>query len=163
MRARSVLLATSAALTLVAASVDCSTAATLSGQVSSAEEGAMEGVVVSAKKAGSTITVSVVSDAQGRFSFPEGRLEPGSYALHIRAAGYELDAPKTVEVGGQAAPVALTLRKAKEVADQLTSAEWLMSIPGTRAQKNMLDRCTSCHTLQRPVARPMMPMRWSVS
>jgi len=30
----------------------------------------MEGVVVSAKKAGSTVTVSVVSDGQGRFSFP---------------------------------------------------------------------------------------------
>src|SRR6266851_6325822 len=39
----------------------------LSGRVSSAEEGAMEGVLVSAKKAGSTITITVVSDAQGRY------------------------------------------------------------------------------------------------
>ncbi len=30
----------------------------------------MEGVVVSAKKAGGTITVSVVSDEKGRYSFP---------------------------------------------------------------------------------------------
>src|SRR6266571_2218149 len=43
---------------------------TLTGQVSSAEEGAMEGVVVSAKKDGSTISVSVVTDARGRFTFP---------------------------------------------------------------------------------------------
>ena len=34
----------------------------LTGQVSSAEEGRMEGVVVSAKKDGSALTVSVVSD-----------------------------------------------------------------------------------------------------
>jgi virginiamycin B lyase len=44
--------------------------AALTGQVTSEAEGAMEGVVVSAKKEGSTVTVSVISDAQGRFSFP---------------------------------------------------------------------------------------------
>ena len=39
----------------------------------------MEGVLVSAKKAGSSITVTVVTDAQGRFSFPANRVEPGQY------------------------------------------------------------------------------------
>jgi len=42
--------------------------AVLTGQISSAEEGAMEGVVVSAKKDGSTISISVVTDARGRFA-----------------------------------------------------------------------------------------------
>ena len=74
MQIRRLLLATTAAVsfTLAAAGTDWSRAAAqtavLSGQVSSAEENAMEGVVVSAKKAGSTITVSVISDAQGHFS-----------------------------------------------------------------------------------------------
>src|SRR2546421_494306 len=63
----------------------------LTGQVSSAEEGPMEGVLVSAKKAGATITVTVVTDAQGRYGFPAAKLAPGSYALTIRAVGYELD------------------------------------------------------------------------
>ena len=54
----------------------------------------MEGVLVSAKKAGSTITITVVSDAQGRYSFPAGKLEPGQYALRIRAVGYDLDNSK---------------------------------------------------------------------
>jgi hypothetical protein len=40
-------------------------AAALSGQVTSAEEGAMEGVIVNAKKDGSNITVSVVTNEQG--------------------------------------------------------------------------------------------------
>ena len=110
----------------------------------------MEGVVVSAKKAGSTVTVSVISDEKGNFSFPAAKIEPGSYTLRIRATGYELDGPKTVEVGAQGAPVAVKLRKAGNVASQLTSSEWLMSVPGTPEQKNMLDRCTSCHTLERP-------------
>ncbi|HEX9465117.1 MAG TPA: carboxypeptidase-like regulatory domain-containing protein, partial [Alphaproteobacteria bacterium] len=65
--------------------------AALTGQVTSAEEGPMEGVVVSAKKAGSTIMVSVVSDQAGRYSFPAARLDAGQYALSIRAVGYDLD------------------------------------------------------------------------
>jgi virginiamycin B lyase len=158
MPVRRLLLATTAALTLSLAPAGtdwCKAAAQsapmFSGQVSSAEEGAMEGVVVSAKQAGSTITVSVISNQQGNFNFPSGRLEPGSYTLRIRAAGYELDGPRTVDVGPQGAPVAIKLRKARNLAAQLTSGEWLMSIPGTIEQKNMLDRCTSCHTLERPI------------
>jgi hypothetical protein len=47
----------------------------LSGQVTSAEEGAMEGVVVSARKERSTITLSVVTDQKGQYSFPADRLD----------------------------------------------------------------------------------------
>ena len=65
--------------------------AALTGQVTSDEEGPMEGVVVSAKLDGSTITVSVISDKQGHYSFPANRLEPGHYKLKIRAVGYDLD------------------------------------------------------------------------
>jgi hypothetical protein len=43
--------------------------AALDGQVTSDAEGALEGVLVSAKKAGSTVTVTVISDAQGRYTF----------------------------------------------------------------------------------------------
>ena len=74
------------------------TTAALSGQVTSTEEGPMEGVVVSAKKDGSTISISVVTNAQGRFAFPAARLEPGHYALKARAAGYELDGARTADV-----------------------------------------------------------------
>ena len=41
----------------------------------------MEGVLVSAKKAGSTVTITVVSDAQGNYSFPAAKLEPGQYSV----------------------------------------------------------------------------------
>ncbi|HEX4193774.1 MAG TPA: carboxypeptidase-like regulatory domain-containing protein, partial [Stellaceae bacterium] len=50
---------------------------TLSGTVSSSAEGKMEGVLVSATKADNSITVTVVSDAQGRYRFPETKLPPG--------------------------------------------------------------------------------------
>src|SRR5687767_281042 len=66
------------------------TPAALTGTVTSAEEGAMEGVLVTVRRAGSNMNVTVVSDAQGRYAFPADRLESGNYALRIRAAGYDL-------------------------------------------------------------------------
>jgi len=58
--------------------------AQLSGRVTSAEEGAMEGVLVSAKKPGSTITVTVVSDREGRYRFPEKKAR--SRQIHAQRA-----------------------------------------------------------------------------
>jgi virginiamycin B lyase len=122
----------------------------LIGQVTSAEEGPMEGVVVSAKKDGSTITVSVVTNAQGRFAFPAARLEPGHYVLKARAAGYELDGARAADVAaGQEAKAEVKLRKVKNLSANLTNAEWMMSIPGTDEQKQFLLNCTGCHTLER--------------
>src|SRR5580698_6617125 len=69
----------------------------LTGTVTAGPE-ALEGVLVSARKSGSTITVTVVSDKDGRYSFPAARLEPGAYALRIRAVGYDLDGPAQVSV-----------------------------------------------------------------
>ena len=83
-------------LLAAAAEVHANGTLVLTGQVSSQKEGLMEGVVIGAKKDGSTMTVNVVSDAKGRFGFPGEKLEPGRYALKIRAAGYDLDGPKTV-------------------------------------------------------------------
>ena len=67
MRMKNVLMSAGLALALLQAGflpAPAQAPAPLSGQVSSAEEGAMEGVLVSARKAGSNITVTVVSDAQ---------------------------------------------------------------------------------------------------
>src|SRR5256712_10212828 len=114
----------------------------LTGQVSSAEEGAMEGVVVSAKRDGSTISISVVTDAQGRFAFPAARLEPGHYTLKARAAGYELDGAKAADVAaGGEAKADIKLRKVKNLSAHLTNAEWMMSMPGTDEQKRFLLNC----------------------
>ena len=126
-------------------------AQTLTGSVSSAAEGVMEGVLVSAQKAGSPITVTVVSDALGRFRFPDGRLSAGHYALRIRATGYDLDGPRAVDLGTATTDVAIKLRKTADLAAQLTNTEWFMSMPGTAEQKRPLIECMSCHTFERIV------------
>src|SRR5690348_8516865 len=61
----------------------------LSGTVTSSAEGKMEGVLVSAKREGSTITTTVVTRKDGMYSFPQNRLAPGKYHLKIRAVGYD--------------------------------------------------------------------------
>jgi len=110
----------------------------------------MEGVLVSAKRAGSTITITVASDEKGRYSFPASRLEPGQYTLRIRAVGYDLDGPAAVEVHAQKASIAdLKLRKTEDLASQLSNGEWLASMPGTDQQKGALLNCIGCHTLER--------------
>ena len=120
----------------------------LTGVVSSQQEAQMEGVLVSAKRAGSTVTITVATDAQGRYAFPRARLEPGTYAIRIRAIGYELDGPSSVQVSGQqAAQLDLKLRPTQDLAAQLSNGEWFMSWPGSVEMKNGLLNCTQCHGL----------------
>src|SRR5258708_5858059 len=129
------------------------TPAVLTGTVRSQAEGAMEGVVVRAKPVGGTIAVSVVSDAQGRYAFPQARLQPGKYQLSIRAAGYDLEGPAAADlVGSKTANVDLKLAKAKDLASQLVSTEWLLSVPGSTEQKKQLYECANCHSLT-PILR----------
>jgi streptogramin lyase len=156
MRLRNALLASAATAALfqfwLAAPTLAQSAVALTGKVGSAAEPVMEGVVVSAKKDGSTITVSVISDDKGQFSFPAGRLEPGHYTLAARAVGYDLDGPKAADVtAGQAATADVKLKPTSNLPSQLTNAEWMMSMPGTNEQKQFLLNCNSCHTIERIV------------
>ena len=122
----------------------------LIGKVTSDQEGAMEGVLVSAKKEGSSITTTVVSSAKGEFAFPSERMAPGRYSLAIRAAGYVLAGPAQIDVAADTAPAtAMKLTKAKNIPAQLSNGEWIMSAPGPDQVKSFLPDCVGCHTLQR--------------
>ena len=158
---------------LSAAEIHANGTIALTGQVSAQKEKVLEGVVVGAKKDDSTITVNVISDAKGRFAFPSEKLEPGHYTFKIRAAGYDLDGPKSVDVvAGKTATANLKLKPTENPSAQLTDAEWLLSIPGTEQQKSFLLGCNGCHTIDRivkptkhrkngykyfAVCRPMLP------
>jgi len=130
-------------------------AGALSGTIRSVKEGLMEGVLVSAKRAGSTMTTTVVTNAQGAYTFPRARLEPGQYNVSIRATGYVLDAPapkaQVTVTAVNAAQLNLNLREsnALELPFQLTDPEWLSSFPLTEAEKFELRDCSRCHTLQK--------------
>ena len=122
--------------------------AALAGTVSSAREGLMEGVVVSAHKVASTVTFSVPTDARGHFAFPASKLGAGRYALSIRAVGYDLASPAHATVAaGRTANLSLKLATTKDVSAQLSNAEWFASFPGSDQDKKALLDCISCHDL----------------
>ena len=144
------------AVALAAASAPASPAraqgAALSGTVHSTEEGPMEGVLVSARRDGSTMMVTVVSDATGGFRFPAAKLTAGHYAISIRAAGYDLDGAPAVELSaGQPGQVDVPLRRTADLAAQMTNSEWMASLPGDPEHKQFMQNCTNCHTLQFPL------------
>jgi virginiamycin B lyase len=154
MRARNLLLAVlgtlAAAILAPFGAASAQSTDALAGQVSSEREGAMEGVVISARKAGSIVTVSVVSDDKGHYRFPADRLEPGAYALTIRAVGYDLDAKVAAQVeAAKPTTVDLKLKPTRNLPAQLSNAEWLASFPGTDRQKKALLNCIDCHDLDR--------------
>src|SRR5215831_5377532 len=117
------LTAVAATALLSAPGANAQGAAAITGTVTSAQEGTMEGVIVTAKKDGSHISVSVVSDDKGRYSFPADRLEPGHYNLKIRAIGYILgDRPSADVAAGKTATTNLKLNPTNNIAPQMTSA-----------------------------------------
>jgi streptogramin lyase len=138
--------------------------AALTGTVTSAAEGPMEGVSVIARRTDAAVLVAVSSDARGQYQFPRARLQPGHYQISIRAAGYTLEGgvgSAGVEVTSGAAPTRLDLplnavTDPLQLASQLTTLEWVNSFPGSAADKDLLVRnmvnCGFCHSLER-VAR----------
>ena len=128
MRIRNALLASAFVAIALQGAPDSALAQTaseaLTGHVGSAAEASMEGVLVSARREGTTMTISVVSDASGRYSFPAARLAPGRYTLAIRAIGYELDGPRAADVtAGATASADIKLRPAGNLSAQLTNSD----------------------------------------
>ena len=54
-----------------------------------------------------------------------------------------------VTVTNKGAVAELKLKKAADLAAQLSNGEWLASVPGTDRQKDLLLNCVGCHTLER--------------
>src|SRR5262249_58188908 len=97
----------------------------------------------SVKKEGATITTTVVTNDKGEYSFPNGRIDAGKYAITIRAAGYVLDGPKSVEIAAGGAKADLKLNKTRNLATQLSNGEWLTNLPRSDQPKQILIRCHS--------------------
>ncbi len=81
----------------------------------------------------------MVTNERGRYNFPKGRLEPGQYTLTIRRGRIRHGRPGPIAVAtGKAATADIKLHKAKDLSEQLTNAEWMMSAPGKDEQKVFL-------------------------
>src|SRR6516225_10988040 len=84
---RGQLLASVAGLVLVGGVSAASADQLLTGAIASAAGQKLEGVLVSAKKDGSTITTSVYTDLNGEYFFPA--MADGKYQVWAQALGFE--------------------------------------------------------------------------
>lgn len=131
-------------------------AAALTGVASSTQEGEMEGVLVTVRPNGGNHTVTVVSNAQGRYSFPRTHVPPGQYTVSIRALGYDLASANLVEVpAGETATLDVRLQLTADLSNQLTSLDWVSLFPLTPEEKDKLVyqgmSCNYCHSYRRIV------------
>src|SRR5207247_6667572 len=147
-KAQSLLLA--CATSLLAATAAHAADPLLSGAIASRSGQKLEGVTVSAKLEGSTITTSVYTDAAGVYVFPP--LPAGKYRVWAEALGFESD-KSAVDLGAT--------RRADFTLQELTDPERrFRQLPGemmvaalpeatpedARMKKIFMNNCTGCHS-----------------
>lgn len=150
-----------------ATKLDGGASGTLDGTVKAATGEPLEGVAVSTRAAGRTVTTTVFSDAEGRYEFPP--LAPGRYKVWAQAEGYR-PADSAVDVT-KTATARLTLKiekftRVEDVYPQLSSGEWLDSLPsGTTDERRMKEilrlNCEECHAVSIPLQRRFDEKGWS--
>ena len=112
----------------------------------------LEGVPVSARAEGKTITTSVFTDTQGQYFFPPlaPPFEAGTYQVWAQAVGYERARAEVTLASAQPAARDFTLTTVDDFTHQLSGVEWLDSLPAdTREDRRLKElfrvTCTECH------------------
>ena len=120
----------------------------LTGTVKSSNGKPLEGVPVSVKAVGSTITTSVYTDEKGEYFF--SRLPSGKYQMWAQAVGFELTRAEQTISSGKQIQQNFALKPFKDISKQFSDGEWLASLPDGTAQdhkmkKVLLYTCSACH------------------
>jgi len=119
----------------------------LAGTVKSAAGQVLEGVVVSAKADGKTITTSVFTDDDGRYYFPP--LDKGHYRVWAQAVGFETGGSE-IDLGTPEAQRDFALKTIKDFTRQLSAPEWMMALPEDTFEHRRMkaifrNNCAGCH------------------
>lgn len=118
----------------------------LSGTIKSSSGEKMEGVTVSAKAEGQTITTSVFTDGQGNYYFPA--LPEGKYRVWAQADGYQAGRGEVELTATRRQDFSLS--PMKDFARQLTGDQLLAALPedtpdDRRLKQVFKNNCTGCH------------------
>jgi len=138
------------ALPLVAATPAQAADQLLSGSIASRSGQKLDGVTVSAKREGSTITTSVYTDAAGEYFFPP--LPEGRYRVWAQALGFER-ASGPVELSAARrqdftlAEIADPERRFRQLpGEMMVAALPEASADDARMKKIFMNNCTGCHS-----------------
>ena len=121
----------------------------LIGTAQTADGSLLDGVAVSARAEGSSVTTSVFTDGQGEYVFPG--LDSGRYQVWAQAVGFETARAAVDVESAEQAHQAFTLSTIADVTPQLVGSEWLAVLPeATTEQRRMKaifrSNCTACHS-----------------
>jgi len=144
------LLAGVAGLAISFAATAASAEPILTGSITSATGQKLEGVVVSAKKEGSTITTSVYTDQNGEYVFPplaEGKYHVWAQALSFETAKGDVELAATAHRDFKLA----AMTDLEERIRQLPPEMLVAALPEDTAadaniKKIFTNECTGCHT-----------------
>jgi virginiamycin B lyase len=147
---RGQLLASVAGLVLVGAMSSASADQLLTGSITSASGQKLEGVLVSAKKEGSTITTSVYTDQNGEYFFPamaDGKYQVWAQALGFQTAKGGVDLTATKHQDLKLAAITDPDERIRQLPPEMLAA----ALPEeTEADANIKrifhNQCTGCHT-----------------
>lgn len=121
----------------------------LTGTVKDADGKPMEGVAVSAKAQGATITTSVWTNQNGAYAFPT--LDTGRYRVWAQAVGFDRPVADAAVATGKPMQQDFTLKPLQTFINrQLSTAEWIESLPAETSQDRrmkmvILNNCSNCH------------------
>jgi virginiamycin B lyase len=147
---RGTLLASVAGLVVIGLAAPASADQLLTGSIASASGQKLDGVQVSAKKDGSTITTSVYTDQNGDYFFPA--LSDGKYNVWAQALGFETSKGQVELTANRHQDFKLAaITDPEQKIKQLPSEMLAAALPeDTEADANMKrifhNQCTGCHT-----------------
>src|SRR6266478_8760677 len=147
---RGQLLASVAGLVLVGGVSTASADQLLTGAITSASGQKLEGVLVSAKKEGSTITTSVYTDQNGAYFFPamaDGKYDVWAQTLGFKTAKGAVDLNATKHQDFKLAVITDAEERIRQMPPEMLAA----ALPEeTEADANIKhifhNQCTGCHT-----------------
>src|SRR5215475_1014108 len=126
-------------------------AATITGTVTGPDGAPFRGAFVQARHAGLKMTVSVLSDNQGRYVVEN--LPAGDYRLLVRTVGYKADVKAGVKLDAeQNMSHDFALQKAPIRWSDISIDQGRVLLPEARGKKTLFENCLSCHGFQSRMA-----------
>lgn len=126
-------------------------AATISGTVTGPDGQPFRAAFVQARHAGLKMTVSVLSDNQGKYVVEN--LPAGDYRVQIRAIGLKADPKNDIKLtDDQNATYDFALQKGVVRWTDISQLQGLLLLPNMRGKETLFDNCMGCHGFQSRMA-----------
>ena len=137
-------------------------ASLLAGKVTSSSGQPLAGVPVRAQRNNSTITISVYTNSQGEYSFPEwSDLSAGPYTIAVELPDYVAVNQRTLTLhAGDTAQVDFMLQARTPSVQDVTASDIVAALPGTDEQKALFIQCDNCHSLTHALQAPRDKAGW---